>query len=202
MTRTGEVDVDRVFACLVVLGTHLLLWWMLMRATTIFVSVDEGSDALQVSWIEPPAPMPVIPLATAMPAPPQRTGVGKPDVAAARAIDPDRDAASPQAQPSMSAVFIEQGRRLLDAQDDGDDFTRDPFASRNARLPGKQADTFRMRDPISPQAVLRRIGKVFGGAGYTTDPCPQIRENIAGLAPGGDSELLQEELRRQRAYCH
>ena len=102
---------------------------------------------------------------------------------------------------SLSAVFIEQGARLLEPSRDSGDFARDPLVHRDARLPGREAQTFRMREPLSPARVLRGIGVVFGGGDYTTDPCPRIRENIAGLGPGGDGTLLQEELRRLKAYC-
>lgn len=58
-----------------------------------------------------------------------------------------------------------------------------------------------MREPISPASVVAGIGKLLGGPGYTTDPCPRIRDNIANLATGGPSELLDEELRRDRQLC-
>ncbi|HVI58613.1 MAG TPA: hypothetical protein VM619_07015 [Luteimonas sp.] len=60
-----------------------------------------------------------------------------------------------------------------------------------------------MREPRSLQGALRKVGKLFGGAGYDTDPCARIGDNIAGLAngEGAERELLAEELRRKNALC-
>lgn len=55
---------------------------------------------------------------------------------------------------------------------------------------------------MSPQKAVRMVGLLFGGPGYATDPCARIRANIAVLKTTRGSDLLQEELRRDKACCH
>lgn len=203
MGRTGEVEAGRVFACLFVLGAHLLFWWVLTLvsrgpAATAGAGTD---DALQLIWIEPPAPRPPVPpdAVERLPAPgtmPRQTR----RVPALADTPIAQTEASPRDVP-LSAVFIEQGRRLAVPAPDSDAFRPDPLAHRAARLPGVQADTFRMRTPMSPERVLRSIGMLLAGPGYTTDPCPRVASNIERLSQDGDSALLQEELRRKRQLC-
>jgi hypothetical protein len=198
MSPTGKFDGERIGASLAVLGVHLAFWWILTHATTVFVPSGATEDALQVTWIDP-SPAPVVASAPAPSSIVRSPHVKVPLAAPSASV---QDASAAKVPISMSAVFIDQGKRWAEAQARGDGFGRDPPARRNPALPGRQADTFRMRDPVSPLAVLRSIGKAFAGADYSTDPCPRIHENIAGLTPGGDGERLQEELRRQHAYCH
>ena len=202
MGRTGRVDSSRVFACVFVIGAHLVFWWVLTRKIVLPVPAGDADDALQVTWIEPPPPSiaPASAVAnrpdTPQPTPrrPQPEPVGPPDPA----LD---DTATPLDRTPMSAVFIEQGRRLSRTRIDAGAFAADPLARRAAQLPGPGNDTFRMRAPISAERVLRAIGGLVGGPGYTTDPCPRVASNIGELSQLGDSELLQEELRRKRALC-
>ena len=80
-------------------------------------------------------------------------------------------------------------------------FQADPLRSRRAHLPGgERADAFRMKEPMSPARMLTAIARTFGDK----DPCPNIRSRVSGLLASTsdhDRELLQEELRRDRAYC-
>src|SRR3546814_15817014 len=48
---------------------------------------------------------------------------------------------------------------------------------------------------------LLKIGARAGGPGYATDPCSRVASNIGELSQLGDSERLQEELRRKRDLC-
>ena len=53
---------------------------------------------------------------------------------------------------------------------------------------------------MSPARVFASIAHVFGDK----DPCPSIQSRLSGLLASTsdhDRELLQEELRRDRAYC-
>src|SRR3546814_1446567 len=80
-----------------------------------------------------------------------------------------RPGASPRDVP-LSAVFIEQGRRLAVPAPDPDAFRADPLAHRAAKLTGVQDDTFRMHTPLSNERVLRAIGGRFAGSGHNTVP--------------------------------
>lgn len=202
MERTGRVDPGHVFACVFAIVAHLFFWWMLTRK--IVLPAGETGGALQVTWIEPPLPSP--PPATAAnrtdaarPAAP-RTPAPRTPPPAERHVETQGTPSSPRNAP-ISAVFIEQGRQLSRSAIGADAFAADPLAHRAARLPGPGTDTFRMREPISPERVLRAVGALLAGPGYTTDPCPRVAENIDRLSQEGDSELLQEELRRKRALC-
>lgn len=203
MGRTGEVDAVRVFACLFVLGAHLLFWWVLTlasRGPTAAASAGRD-DALQVIWIEPAAQPPPLPPDT-MQRPTASSTVPRRTLRAPAVSDTPipQPGASPRDVP-LSAVFIDQGRRLAVPAPDPDAFRPDPLAHRAAKLPGVQADTFHMRTPLSTQRVLRAIGGLVAGPGYTTDPCPRVASNIERLSQDGDSALLQEELRRKRQLC-
>jgi hypothetical protein len=204
MGRTGEVDGGRVFAWLFVLGAHLAFWWVLTRKVALPEPVDDTDEALQLTWIEPPKPS-LTPDATATAAPDDRrpapAPVRKPPV---RAKTPPEatPAVAPVPDRALSAVFIEQARQLSGTRAGGDtSFAPDPLAHRRAKLPGTGDDRFRMRAPPSIRGALLRIGAMAGGPGYTTDPCPRVAGNIDALSQLGDSELLQEELRRKRELC-
>ena len=201
---TGKVDADRVVAWLVVIGAHALFWWLLTRDASGDATAEGDGDALQLAWIEPPPPLPPPPIpAVRTPSPPAATpGPDRRPPPDTRADDATPQATTPASRMPLSAVFIEQARRLPAAGDDhADAFRADPLAHRAATLPGVQADTFRMRPPPSIRGALLKIGAMAGGPGYTTDPCPRIADNINALSQGGDSPLLQEELRRKRRLC-
>jgi hypothetical protein len=60
---------------------------------------------------------------------------------------------------------------------------------------------FRMRTQVTPERVAQAVGVLFGGAGYTTDPCPRVRRNLARLGTGNERELVDEEVRRLQRLC-
>ena len=201
MGRTGEVDFNRVLACVVVVAAHLAFFWVMARKIVLPEPVDDADGALQLTWIERPKPSSLPSLAAASddqrPAP---TPVRKPPV---RATTPEATpAAAPVPARSMSAIFIEQARQPSGTRDGGDaPFATDPLAHRRAKLPGAGSDSFRMRAPPSIRGTLLKIGAMTGGPGYATDPCSRVASNIGELSQLGDSELLQEELRRKRDLC-
>jgi hypothetical protein len=61
-----------------------------------------------------------------------------------------------------------------------------------------------MRPPPSPQRTLRMIGQLLGGPNYTTDPCPEIRQNLAGLMTDTSEagrRALDREQDLDRRWC-
>jgi hypothetical protein len=80
-------------------------------------------------------------------------------------------------------------------------FTNDPLRNRRAQLPGgDRRGSFRMKEPVSAASIVERIGEAFGNRPV----CPDIQGRIAGLLTATsdrERELLDEELRRDRAYC-
>ena len=60
-----------------------------------------------------------------------------------------------------------------------------------------------MRRPVRGKDVIEGTAQAIGlwPPGYTTDPCPRIRRNIANLGTGGDAELISEEIRRLQQAC-
>lgn len=77
---------------------------------------------------------------------------------------------------------------------------------RNARLPGR-AEPFTpsaivLRKPISPEDIVKTIGRYFGG-GY--EPCPDTRRRIDALIarqqPVGEAELRALIDRERRHGC-
>src|SRR3546814_20912767 len=76
-----------------------------------------------------------------------------------------------------------------------------PLAHKRANLPGPDNERFRMSNPTSIRGTLLKIGAVFGGPSYTTDPYQRVASNIGELSQLGDNAPLQEELRRKSALC-
>jgi hypothetical protein len=203
MDSTGKFE--RFVACGVVVGFHLLLGWLGLRAARIDV-VEPAADALQVTWIEArPAPV-ATPRATT-PARVDKTDQAPEQPAIARrpevAVQPDVAQAIQQADndTGMAAVFIEQGRQWAAAQAPVDFSAERSLVEWSNPLRGTPPERFRMRRPLNPKAIVDAIGVLMGGADHAAGPCPGIRQNIAALGTGGDALLLQEALRRERAEC-
>src|SRR3546814_17611032 len=55
MGRTGEVDFNRLVACVVVVAAHFAFFWGMTRKITLPLPAGDTGDALQLTWIEPPA---------------------------------------------------------------------------------------------------------------------------------------------------
>lgn len=174
-------------------------WWLMgLRQTT----TPPAPTALAVTWIERPAPVIPPPSATPAPAPiPPDTVIAPPTRAprhAMQAVDVapvSSDVATPL--PTADAL-LEQAGAWARQQAPAADFSHDPLQHRD---PPAADGRFAMRRSLSPEDIARGIGQLFGGAGYTQNPCPQIRRNIANLGTGGDAELRHEEIRRLQQYC-
>lgn len=177
-----------------------LAWWLMGLRQT---APDRETDALTVTWIErsaPALPPDLLPPARA-PTTPDTTPPsprGRTPRRALQAVDVASPTSNADAPLPSAAALLEQAGDWARHQAPTVDFAHDPLQ----RRPPPAADgRFAMRGPITPEDIAKGIGQLFGGAGYTQDPCPQIRRNIAKLGTGGDAELTSEEIRRLQQYC-
>lgn len=203
MRDTGNVFAPRLVACVLVVAVHGMLGWLLWRASRLPVSRDGDAAAFEVVYVSrPPRRAPDTGTRPAsLPSTQQRrtarhlTLVHGAANAPAITANPD---APLQAQVTTSAVFLQQARDLASARSQPV-FAPDPLRRRDDTFPRTAPERFRMRRALEPSGVLAAIGTLVGGPGYRSDPCPQIRRNIAGrLAFGRDDALLQAERERER----
>ncbi len=201
--RLDGFDGERVAIWALVGIVHTTLLWGLTRPNPPQGSADAAP--LQIHWIERATSRPR-PLPPEAPAPASRRQPARasPPVPKTRIVDahpPEPAAAAAEDTGSLSAAFLEQGRRWAEDAAPIGDFRRDPLAAREDLVGVPKADRFRMRAQVTPERVLQNVGVLFGGAGYTTDPCPRVRRNLANLATGTDRALVDEEVRRHRRFC-
>lgn len=209
MRRNRAFDADHGWSLAVAAIVHALLaalWWMAPDRR----EDAPPADALQVTWIERPVPRspppPVQPEREAAVAPAPRTVRAAP-VPVPRTRD-DRRVSVPASAPAtgetsrpLSAVFLEQGSALA-RNEASHDFRRNPLLDPRPAIAAPPPERIGMKTPLTPARVVAGIGQLFGGPGYTTDPCPRIRRNIGNLRTAGAQDAaLQEELRRHRQFC-
>lgn len=194
---------DRGIALGIVLTWHVCIVWMMMQASYIAPG-ESDEDALQVVYIEAPAPKRA-PSKRAVRTPvarqrPQSQGKALPIETASLRVVPA--ASQPEDAQSLSARFLEQGRALAQQQAPIDFAPRDPFANRPRQLPDAAPERFRMKLQRSPANLVAAVGGyLFAPVGYDPDPCPRNRENIGNLVAGHDRKALQQELDFERRHC-
>lgn len=198
--QDAREDHDGAWAALGVAVVFAVAAWVLLKRAPL-PPPQRAEPALDVVWIErlpspPPPPRP------ALPVPPRERAVAARSLLA-EAPHPPREAPAPKAaadgERPAAVAPIDQVRDWARQQAPSADFAPDPLRKRLRTQ--RTAERFRWSPPPAPADVVRAIGTLVGGPGYTTDPCPQVRENIARLSTGGHEALLQEELRRQAAFC-
>jgi len=176
-----------------------IAWWLLgLRDAS---PSRDATMALAVVWIERPPPAvapPVLPL-------PRQA---RPDSAPAvpfratrhrlQAVELEVPATGADASLPTAATLLEQAGEWARRQAPAADFAHDPLRH---RPPPGAGGRFAMRRQVSPEDIVKGIGKLLGGGGYTEDPCPQIRRNLASLGTGGDAELTREEVDRLQRFC-
>lgn len=196
--RTTTAGIALALTMLVHAG---LAWWLLGLRET---ASKRESRPLEVVWIERPAPKPPVAMdvpdiAPASPiAPPPAPSPSRPRRDALQAVEIDAAPVAAETRLPTAADLLEQAGQWARDQAPAADFAHAPLRRRVApRADGR----FAMRQSISPEDVVKGIGQLLGGAGYTETPCPQIRRNIANLGIGGDAELAAEEIRRLQQHC-
>ena len=198
MLKTGKYRIDRILAWTMVLVVHALLGWMLLSLPAPSRIPDAADSALDIVWIAAPRaapPRPQAPAPMARRALPREARAAKSDSHPAQTLVVDEPA--PPAPSSMSAVFLRQATAMA-AQESPGSFRADPLAHRAARLPGREANRFRMQGSRSPAERLALIGKLFGGV---DDPCRSARDSINELSQEGDSRVLQDVLDYEQRFC-
>src|SRR3546814_13049821 len=118
MGRTGEVDFNRVLACVVVVAAHLAFFWVMTRKITLPLPAGDTGEALQLTWIEPPAsPRSTPPTPATTPVRRDRDPASTRDPpASAPAPVPPEPSVAPPSGTSLRAVFLDQPRQLSGTQ--------------------------------------------------------------------------------------
>ncbi|HRN62365.1 MAG TPA: hypothetical protein PK743_08715 [Luteimonas sp.] len=201
-----KFDGQHRWALTATISVHVLVaaWWWTAPELRDAAVADE---ALQVVWIERPAPSPPASVPHVPEPNPTAPGVAKqrpvPPAAPRPALAQRESLAAPSSDEPrpLSAVFLEQASALARAEA-GHDFRRNPLTDRPVLIAAPPPERIRMREALTAAQVVAGIGQLFGGPGYSTDPCPQIRRNLGNLrTAGADNELLQEEIRRHQQFC-
>ncbi len=201
MRRDRRFDADHGWSLALAASAHALLvalWWTPPDRR----DAAAPDEALQVMWIERPTTP-----TTPSPRQPDPAPTG---TSATRAIRPPPPApragatpapAAAEASRPLSAVFLEQGAALA-REEAGHDFRRNPLLDPPPAIAAPPPERIAMKTPLTPARVVAGIGQLFGGPGYSTDPCPRIRRNIGHLRTAGAQDAaLQEELHRHRRFC-
>ncbi|MDQ3040727.1 MAG: hypothetical protein M3R16_13160 [Pseudomonadota bacterium] len=185
---------------------HALVWRELSQVDLPGSTQPETSTRLRLTWIERESPR-IIDAPRTISPPPPRT----PRMASDANVESHREVsdipseaihAPPQPTRSLSAVFLEQGRRHAEQIAHAERLPADPFASRTGGFERPAPDTIRMKPPLSPQAIVAAVGQyLFAPPGYEQDPCPQNARNIRRLMDGSDPKAMQHELDYEREYC-
>lgn len=197
-------------AVFIVLVVHALLAWVLLHVATPRPGHDNAP--LQLRWrLRPlvddatprkPTSTSSLPASGRARAAPAALAEGTP-VSADAHTGPTNAPPSPEPAPD----FLAQAAAWARDSSPASGYDTDPLRRRQVRLPGGpagQPERFAMREPLSPQQVIRSIGVLFAGPGYTTDPCPRIRRNADNLLtdtrdPG--RRRLAWELQQYEDHC-
>lgn len=201
---------ERALAWLIVVLLHGCLVWL--ARGTARVPSPTSQQAIQVIFIESApslAPTSAPPPQNIAPALPtrasQHTSTQRDPMIAAqrRAAEPTSPTTATPAGRPLSMVYIAQARlhAQTDARSHESAAPANPFAHRAPTLPGKPGERFRMQNPLSAADVVAGIGKLFGGPGYSADPCEDLARNIAALAIQGDSWELRHDMAFEKNAC-
>ncbi|PIQ37062.1 MAG: hypothetical protein COW59_09150 [Lysobacterales bacterium CG17_big_fil_post_rev_8_21_14_2_50_64_11] len=197
---------ERALAWLIVVLLHGGLVWL--AKGTMRVVLPASQQAIQVFFIESAtalAPTSATPAQNKAPTPPSNGSPQRDPIIAAQSPVAGHAAPAtitPAGRP-LSMVYIAQARLQAEAEarSPRNAAPADPFAHRAPALPGKPGERFRMQTPLSAADVVAGIGKLFGGPGYSADPCDDLARNIATLAIQGDSWQLRHDMEFEKNAC-
>lgn len=168
---------------------------------------------MQVHWIaavpvppapalaDPPAPDATIRQDAGAAATGDTAAVSNPAAAARVEPAPDPVARPARTGGALTAQYVDQVAQWAARNPGPPPPAPDLLAPRGTGLAAAPPGRFRMRSQLAPADVVGFVGTLFGGADYRPDACPEMRRNVEALAQDGDSELLRDELARERALC-
>ena len=203
MRETGTLSRDRVVAGVVAVMLNVALFALLFRQVQWHGRPTPYTPPLQVVWI--PTPIQMTPPMEPPPSAAPRPDATQPEPHAPTPSDtgsqtvPASPVSAPEGARPLSAVLLQQVRRAAAAQ--VEDFSRSPFANRPTQLPGRPADTFRMREPLTAARVVAGIGTLFGGSDYSEDACPELHRQVAQLGLTDSNADRRHALELAQALC-
>lgn len=210
MSKTGKLDRDRLAAWMIVGVVHVLLGWGLTRLLAVKGTAAPANSVLQLVWI----PIPVAPMVAPVGASAIRDATDpdatrsplSDDVAIARAEASGPATTAPPASHvkdsagALSATFVDQAAQWARQQAPIEFERADPLARPVAKLPGRPT-RLQLAESLTVADAVGVIGGWFGGRGYTTDPCPELRKDVNDLSLAGDSAGLQDALYHEKRGC-
>lgn len=204
MQSSPTVRGDRGAALLVAIAINGWAVWALAHAMRPALRPEGDAFVLRVVWLphgapDRPAQVPAPSLPRAVRNAGRSLHVPTPSgaVAAPTRVEPPDALAATR---PMSAVYLMRIRQTTDQQLGDAVASQDPLADRVVRLPGRAANRFRMREPMSAARAVAMVGNLFGGSD-PAEPCRSNRAEIAALGTQGDSKRLQQELDYERRLC-
>lgn len=191
---------------MVVVAIHVL-YYLLLTTIPALHHPDPTPDEEVVLVLLPPEPTPIQTVHVA-----SKSHTPKPSFQSRPAVTIRDSQDSPTARESQPVGPTQSDERLNlhmpQPTHAGITFEQD-FRSKGRRRPlaATRPEYFRMRDPITPEDVVKGTAQILGlwPPGYTTDPCPEIRESIEELmadTSANGRRLLDLELSLQRDYCN
>lgn len=201
-------------ACIVghlALGVWLAREWPDARDDDVSLEIRFIAPAPRPAQAMAPPPFPVAPQ---RPAParsatrPRATLSAPPDRPVEQAESPSSESRQTdllQMPPSTARLLQAADAIARDGIDTAMPAPRDPTRRRAARLPGRvepyTPEAIVLREPMSPEDVVKMIGRMFGG---NYDPCPDTRSKLRDVAARNE-RIGEEELRvlldRERRRC-
>lgn len=200
--RAERIRYERMAAWTVVALIHAVLAWLITRLPVPELRErEEAASTTDVFWIARPrvaSPK----RESILPAPMRQRARNTATriVSDTQVIVPNPDETNVALETSPPVATF-PGETMPTGEEASGSFRRDPLANRTVQLPGREAYTFRMRPPPSLASRVAKIGKLFGGKDYETNPCRSVRDSINELSQAGDSRVLQNALDYEKRFC-
>lgn len=195
---------DRVSAVVIVILLHVVLTAIILRQHDTKSIIKEDDNGLRLRFIarrDNPTSVPILPSKPASLSGIQNLAAPR----LVRAISPrqqvhGKEAVLENTPGPLRLTWVDPAAQVMD-------FGSNPIQNRKPSLVSEEPHLrFKLRKSVSGKDVIEGVSKLIGlwPPGYTTDPCPEIRRNIGNLmsdASGDGQDRMQEELRREQAYC-